>query len=136
MTKQFILIEDTGYAFLVNAEQGESTLRLLQTAVDGLIECVTANKRALGFDADVWVNEEGLFRNDFGINLVASYITGRQLVGPAVIARSSTQGATLGLTDNNLARLRADGLHIDDNDGKGWTIDEAVYWRASEEAAV
>ena len=131
MTKQFLLIEDTGYAFLVNHE-GDDTLRTLQTGVDGLIECVTADDGVLGFRADIWVNEEGLFRQDFAINLVASFITGRQIVGPAVIARSSSQGATLGLTDAQIQRLRRDGLIVDDNDGKGWTINEAVAWRADE----
>ena len=129
MTKQFVLIEETGYAFLVNHE-GDNTLRTLQTGVDGFIECVAADDSVLGFFADIWVNEAGLYRNDFGINLVASYITGRQIVGPAVIARSSAQGATLGLTDVQIERLRRDGLIVDDNDGKGWTIDEAVAWRA------
>ena len=128
MTKQFVLIEDTGDAYLVNS--GDDTLPTLQALVDGWIECVTASKRELGFDADVWVNEEGLFRNDFGLNLVMSVVTGRQLVGPAVLARSNSQGATLGLTPSNLYQLVHDGLMLDDNDEKGYSVEEILSIRA------
>lgn len=109
---EFILIEDSGDAFLVQSD--DSTLDTLQALVDGYIECVAVNRRSpLGFDADIWVNEEGLYRKDFGINLVASYLTGRQIVGPAVIARSSKDGKTLGLTGNQINRLIEDGLLLE-----------------------
>jgi hypothetical protein len=118
MSKEFILIRDNGIAYLV--ESDESTLSTLQTLVDGYVECVTADRSALGFEADVWVNEEGLFRQDFSINLVASFITGRQIVGPAVLARSSKDGKTLGLTSSNIERLIEDGLMIETaNEGSG-----------------
>jgi hypothetical protein len=121
MSKQFILIKSNGMAYLV--ESDESTLSTLQTLVEGYIECVVAPKSALGFEADVWVNEEGLYRQDFEINLVASYMTGRQIVGPAVIAKSSTSGNTLGLTSANINRLIQDGLMIETQEsGNAYTL--------------
>lgn len=121
MSKQFILIQSDGMAYLV--ESDDNTLSTLQTLVDGYIECVTATKSVIGFDADVWVNGEGLYRQDFEINLVASYITGRQIVGPAVIAKSSTSGDTLGLTTNNTNRLIEDGLMIETAEsGNAYTL--------------
>jgi hypothetical protein len=131
---EFILISDNGTAYLV--ESGESTLDTLQTLVDGLIECVTADKRSLGFEADVWVNEEGLFRQDFAINLVASFLTGRQLVGPAVLARSSKEGKTLGLTSSNINRLIEDGLMLetaDEGSGNPFTLVDLIAQLAEAE---
>jgi len=127
MNTEFILIKEDGMAYLV--ESGESTLDTLQTLVDGYVECVTANKRALGFDADVWVNEEGLYRQDFGINFLAQYITGRQIVGPAVIARVSKTGKTLGLTSSNINRLIEDGMMIetaDEGSGNAYTLPDLM----------
>lgn len=113
MTKQFLLIEDNADAYLVNSDD-EDTLSTLQTLVGGWVECVTTNRNTLGFEADAWVNEDGLSREDFGINLVASVITGRQIVGPAVIARFSHEtGATLGLNKAHIQRLVNDGLMIE-----------------------
>lgn len=113
MTKQFLLIEDNADAYLVNSDD-DSTLTALQALLGGLIECVAPNRRTLGFEADVWVNEDGLSREDFRINLVASFLTGRQIVGPAVIARFSHEtGATLGLTKAHVQRLVNDGLMIE-----------------------
>lgn len=131
MTKQFVLIEQTGESYLVNA--GDDTLRTLQSLVDGYIECVSADRRTLGFHADVWVNEEGLYRNDFSINLVASFMTCRQLVGPAVLARSATTGATLGLTLTDIYTLINDGLDLNDNNGAGYSVEEIAAFRAERE---
>lgn len=138
MNPEFILIEETGDAFLI--ESGDSTLTTLQTLVDGLIECVAVDRRSpLGFAADVWVNEEGLYRNDFGINLVASYMTGRQIVGPAVIARSSKDGKTLGLNGTHINRLIEDGLLLetaDQGSGNAFTLNDFIAeHRTKEEVA-
>jgi hypothetical protein len=131
MTKEFLLIRDNGIAYLV--ESDESTLSTLQTLVDGLVECVNADKRSLGFEADVWVNEEGLFRQDFAINLVASFITGRQIVGPAVLARSNSNGATLGLTSSQINRLIEDGLMIEQAAEGAFTLTDLVAELQKEE---
>lgn len=129
---QFIHIADSGYAHLVN-EDGSSTLKTLQRLVDGLVDTVEADPVALGFNATVWVNDEGLYRRDFGINLIASFITGRQLVGPAVITTVDSDGDTCGLTAAQIKMLTDDGLFIDTNDGKGYTADQvaALLWDTS-----
>jgi hypothetical protein len=127
MSDTFVVIEPTGYALVTDT--GTDTLATLQLLVDGLVECVTPNPKVLGFTADVWVNEEGLYRSDFSINLLASYLTGRQLVGPAVLARSTSHGRTVGLTERHLERLTADSLFLDYNDGKNWTAEEVVARR-------
>lgn len=134
MPREFLLIESNGMAYLVDSE--ESTLATLQTLVDGLVECVIVDKHTLGFEADVWVNEEGLFREDFSINLVASFLTGRQIVGPAVLARSSKEGKTLGLTSSQINRLIEDGLMIetaDEGSGNPFTLVDLIAQLAKAE---
>lgn len=118
--KQFIYIPQTGtgYGFLVNAE--DDTLRTLQTLVDGLIECVYSKE----YECDVWVNEEGLYREDFEVNMVASRISNRVLVGPAVLANSNSEGATTGMKPEQMLVLQIDGLFVDDNNGAGWSLPE------------
>lgn len=120
-----VLIEDTGDALLVRVDG--DTLPALQTLVDGLVDIVVAPP------LDVWVNDEGYWRESFGINLVASILTGRQLVGPAVLARSCRQGKTTGLSTVDVRRLQRSGLAIDTNDGRGYTPDEAVALREARE---
>lgn len=129
MKKKYIYIAESGYTFLVNG--GENSLKDLQTLVDGLVDVVEADKTIIGFPCDTWVNDEGLYRNDFGINLFASVITGRQIVGPAVLARS-INGATTGILDSQIRRLVKNGLIIDDNDGNGWYPEEAARFALSE----
>jgi len=122
---QFLLITELGDALLIKS--GENTLQTLQTLVGGLIECVTPTPcGALGFQCDVWVNEEGFYMG-YGINLVASYMTGRQLVGPAVLTHSTPSGRTTGLTRKNLDSLIKDGLTIDaGQNGNGYTVEEVM----------
>lgn len=123
----WIYITEFGDALLVDPTK--DTLSDLQSLVGGLIECVASTRNRMGFACDVWVNEEGLFREDFAINLVASYLTGRQLVGPAVICTSDANGYTHGLSEANIRRLERDGLMIDDNDGSVWTPWGAAAYR-------
>jgi hypothetical protein len=123
----WIYITEYGDALLIAPT--DQTLSDLQSLVGGYVECVAATKDQMGFACDVWVNEEGLFRNDFGFNLVASFMTGRQLIGPAVICTSDAQGNTCGLTEKNITRLLDDGLMIDDNHGDLWTPSSATAFR-------
>lgn len=77
--------------YVVEKEEGQTTLALLQELVEGLVEVVSADP-----GTDLWVNEEGLFRGDFLPNHFASYITdGRHLVGPAVLAGVNKKGETI-----------------------------------------
>lgn len=123
----YLYITEFGDALTV--ELSDDTLLDLQTLVGGYIECVPANPRTLGFSADVWVNEEGLFRQGFAINFLASYITGRQIVGPAVIANFTSEGKTIGLTKQQMARVRKDGMMVDDNNGRNFIVAEAENLR-------
>lgn len=80
--KAIYLNDLDGKSYVVESKQGQSTLDFLQSLVGGLIECVS-----LSSHVDLWVNEEGLFREDFGLNIKASRLAGRgyHLVGPAVM---------------------------------------------------
>lgn len=128
-TKHFLYLNEFGDALLVRHE-GDDTLTTLQTLVEGYVQPVPTNKTEAGFEGDVWVNEEGLFQPTFTVNLLASVFAGQRLVGPAVVARfSSETGATLGLTKANIASLTRKGLTIDDNDGEGWTAADAAALR-------
>jgi hypothetical protein len=122
MNKQFVYIPQTGtgYGFLVNAE--DDTLATLQALVDGLIECAYSKD----YECDVWVNEEGLFRQDFQVNMIASRITDSVLVGPAVLTNSDNEGATTGIKPEQMLALQTNGLYIDNNDGAGWTVAELL----------
>ena len=88
--------------FLVSDDTVMPTLKFLQTLVDGLIECVSLTP-----DLDMWVNEEGLFRDDFEINRRASIMAGHGYVikGPAVIT-GQRNGETISITPEDFDRLR------------------------------
>lgn len=120
-TSYYILIAESGYGFLVH-EQNDS-LYTLQTLVDGLIESV--HVKDLG--CDLWVNEEGLFRQDFGLNVVASRLADRPLVGPAVLTGYDWNGNTVGVKQERIDWLKSQGLVIDDNDGNGWDA-QTMKW--------
>lgn len=81
--KAIYLNDLDGKSYVVESKQGQSSLDFLQSLVDGLIECVS-----LSSHVDLWVNEEGLFRDDFSLNIKASRLVGYpgyNLVGPAVM---------------------------------------------------
>jgi hypothetical protein len=108
--KQYLYLAQSGDAWIVRQEPNEDSLTCLQTLVGGLIECVSPSK----VPCDVWVNEESLFQPGFGINLVASYITGRQLVGPVVLASSRVDGATISVSQHLVNKLKREGLIIEE----------------------
>lgn len=132
--KKFLFVTDFGDAHIV--ESGENTLETLQRLVDGRVDVVVCDGSQPTVNGmDCWVNDEGLFRGDFGINLVASILSGRQLVGPAVFTRSDDQGATIGLTERDITNLTDRvGLLISE-DGKVHTVDEVLTiergWRTA-----
>lgn len=82
----YLVINDNGDAFRVTPTNAD-TYADLSALVDGYIEAVS-----LPGGVVAWVNEEGLFRQDFALNLVGSLIalqwTGyaHKLVGPVVFA--------------------------------------------------
>jgi hypothetical protein len=82
------------------------TLSALQSLVDGLVDVVSTP------NGDVWVNDEGLYRNDFERNFIASVLTGRDIVGPAVITDSTPDGETISVSLQAIAYLQAVGVDI------------------------
>ena len=124
----FLYLNEFGDALMVRHEGG-STLPTLQALVEGLIQYVPTDENEAGIDADIWVNEEGLYQPTFSVNLLASLFAGQRLVGPAVISRSADDGETVGLSKDDFDLLTRNGLQVDYNGGIGFTADEAVAIR-------
>lgn len=125
-TKAFIYISDLNdsNAYLVKVDTSYiSTLQALQSLVDGLVTVVSTDW------GDVWVNDEGLFRNDFRVNYVASTLAGQHLVGPAVITGVDSEGETICAGLNTVAYLATIGMGIDRKDGEGWSVEALVAKR-------
>jgi len=83
----------------------DSSLKVLQSAVDGLIQPVDVTETVT-----CWVNEEGLFRSDFRSNILASKTTGLNLKGPVVFTGGvGENGETLSLSyeDAEIIRQKA-----------------------------
>jgi len=122
----FLAIAESGYAFTIKSEG--SSLATFQKIVDGNVDVVTTRHAGLPHTFDLWVNDEGLYRNDFITNLVASHLTGTVLVGPAVMSNVNINtGETTGLTSTDLKSLSSI-MEIDTNFGNHYTVDEAAYW--------
>ena len=134
MTK-YLFITDHGDAYVV--EPDGTSLNTLQRLVDGLVDVVACDSGYTNTKGmDCWVNDEGLYRGDFGINMVASLLSGRQLVGPAVFTRSDRDGNTVGLTDGDLRRLvDDDGLLLVEG-GEVYTVDEVIAFEREWREAV
>jgi hypothetical protein len=124
----FLYLNEFGDALMVRHEGG-STLRTLQTLVEGLIQYVPTDEDEAGIDADLWVNEEGLYQPTFSVNLLASLFAGQRLVGPAVISRANDEGETVGLSKDDFGLLTRNGLQVDYNGGIGFLPGEAVAIR-------
>lgn len=131
----FLVIEQNSDTILISHDEDEKggTLDLLQTLVEGLVQYVPADRDFLGFDADVWVNEEGLFREDFCMNVLASVIVGTTIVGPAVIALSDSNGETLGLTDEQIDTLGGRMVIRRGKDDSGYNVEQLSELRAEKE---
>jgi hypothetical protein len=86
-------IDTEGTPSLLDLDAPEGSLKVLQTAVDGLIEPVQVSPLF-----DLYANEEGLFRDDFSLNVWAKDMFGVTLLGPVVITGlTDEEGETLGL---------------------------------------
>lgn len=131
-TTYYLYIDEFGNAVTVKPNPDTSTLTDLQTGVDGWIDITTG--KIGGFRFDIVINDEGLYRNDFGTNFVATYMAGQQIVGPVVITKSTPSGETIGLTIPELEIIKKDGLRIINTI---MTMDEAVALRqkVADEAA-
>ena len=102
-----MLVGDDGTFRVVTAADGD-TLDTLQRLVDGLVERVAVPSPAALSSAaclDMWVNEEGLMRDDFALNDHAAQLAGSLLVGPVVLAGCDAEDTT-GLDEMLICVLR------------------------------
>ena len=79
---------------LTLCEDDGGTLPLLQALVGGCVDCVS-----LARDFDLWVHDEG--------RLLGLMTNRFNLAGNIVVTRTNEEGATLGLDDLDVHRLRA-----------------------------
>ena len=128
--KQYLYLDEWGNAALVRQQPDQGRLQMFQRLVDGYIDiAASAPTGQAGFPVDAIVNDEGRYRQDFGINLTASLLTGRQLVGPVVLSTVTADGESVGLDKAQLRRICRHGLTIDDNGGEGYTADQIASER-------
>ena len=86
-------------------------LSQLQSAVNGLVECVQFRIEDKYFDA--WVNEEGLLRglpeNEFISDLIGFAFQNKEfrIVGNVLITGQSVDGETRGLSDDEMETLHS-----------------------------
>lgn len=126
--KQFIYIHDRmPKAYLVTV--GGRTLPAFQSLVEGLIDVVSVSGQQMstivgdigGMQADLIVNDEGLYDERFTINVWASALAGREIVGPVVLSLSDSDGETVGFTSAQIAHaVEAFGPMLDTHGGRGW----------------
>jgi len=120
----YLVISDFGKAWAVKAVSEEETLECLQTLVGGwaeysdkcLIERVpnmTGVPTPKGIEIDCWVNEEGLFREGFIRNKIASAFTGVDCVGPAIFTSADDEGNTIPLPNGYLQGAMQAGLKLE-----------------------
>jgi hypothetical protein len=84
----------------VEAKEIDGSLKSMQEIVEGLIQPVD-----LAEDMTLWVNEEGLYRDDY--NLLASGIANIHLNGPAFLTGGIDEdGNTLGLNPSYVVNIK------------------------------
>lgn len=66
-----------------------------------------------GIEIDCWVNEEGLFREGFIRNKIASAFTGVDCVGPAIFTSADDEGNTIPLPNGYLQGAMQAGLKLE-----------------------
>jgi len=99
MTKLALMVTPEGKVSNLDLELNE--LKQLQEAVDGYIEAVSFT----GFT--MWVNEEGLFRNDLKPNAVAYGFYPTPIMGNIVFTGSTDdEGETLPLNEKDAKVIR------------------------------
>lgn len=103
--KKAVVVQPDGKWEIVEFENSNA-LKVLQKAVDGLIQPIDINPVGI----TMWVNEEGLFRNDFTENFMASAIfeesygeNATPILGPAIYTGGTdSEGYTDGLSEKHL----------------------------------
>jgi hypothetical protein len=91
------------------------TLGILQREVDGYVECLAIGDATTSeAGVDMWLNEEGKFRDDFHQNDRAMLLAfnhfgplGDVIVGPVVLGRTNSEGETTALSEDDITAIRA-----------------------------
>jgi hypothetical protein len=106
MSKVAVVITTAGDFSLLDVEQ--DFLNKMQKAVDGLIQPVDLEPKVT-----MWVNEEGLLRNDLQVNSIGTGLFVQMLGGETPIigdvvftGGTDEEGDTLGLTEDYVEALR------------------------------
>jgi len=92
----YLVIREDGTLERVTQQPGQATLKVLQEAVEGLIEAITL-MQAPEVEVVMWVNEEGLM-NGMKPNFPASWLVqtqtgvGTLVHGPVIIAGTLLEG--------------------------------------------
>jgi hypothetical protein len=88
-----LALQVTPEGVVTELDISSNALNVLQTAVDGLIEAVDLTN-----ELTLWVNEEGLLRNDLKLNLIAEAFYSSPIMGTVVFTGGTDyEGETLGL---------------------------------------
>ncbi len=103
--KKAVVVQPNGKWEIVEFENS-TALKVLQTAVDGYVQPIDINPVGI----TMWVNEEGLFRNDFTENFMASAIfeegygeRATPILGPVIYTGGTdNEGFTNGLSEKHL----------------------------------
>jgi hypothetical protein len=107
MPKTAVIVTTKAEVSIIDIAEG--SLKKLQSAVDGLIQPVD-----LDADVTMWVNEEGLLRNDLEMNDIATslyaqmYDITNPIIGDVVFTGGTDEeGNTLGLGDDYVNAIYA-----------------------------
>jgi hypothetical protein len=107
MPKTAVIVTTKAEVSIIDIAEG--SLKKLQSAVDGLIQPIDLNA-----DVTMWVNEEGLLRNDLEMNDIATslyaqmYDITNPLMGDVVFTGGTDEeGETLGLADDYVNAIYA-----------------------------
>ena len=107
MPKTAVIVTTKAEVSVIDIADG--SLKKLQSAVDGLIQPIN-----LDADVTMWVNEEGLLRNDLEMNDIATslyaqmYEITNPIIGDVVFTGGTDEeGETLGLADDYVDAIYA-----------------------------
>lgn len=106
----FIVLKDVspGGLLELKMEKFDDTLETLQRLVDGTIEHFVIDDELDEHFIDMWINDEGKFREDFKPKF-ALFHDGKLydvIVGPCVFTMYDLEGETHGLTEDAMRRVR------------------------------
>jgi hypothetical protein len=94
-------IDTDGTLTKLDLDAPEGSLKVLQTAVGGYIECVEISRWL-----NIWVNEEFLFNEEFKPNPLGCALTKGIILGPIVLTGGvDSEGETLALPDQKIQSL-------------------------------